>query len=95
MPDYRYTGGDARYYPSLGLHAVPAGAEGGPTVAAFDERPAPPAEGEQPAPVPDGARYVPRDGRWEPVPAAKKKTTAPAAPAAAAPAPAGDGQKEG
>jgi hypothetical protein len=92
VPDYRYTGGDARYYPGLGLHAVPADDEGGPTVASFDERPAPPADGGKPAPVPDGARYAPTDGRWEPAPAAKKKTTT---AAAAAPAPAGDGQKEG
>lgn len=88
MPDYRYTGDDARYYPSLSLQAIPDGAEGGPTIAAFDERPAPTAEGEDTPPVPDGARYAPEDGRWEPVKtAAKKKTTATAA--------ADDGQKEG
>ncbi|MFI0894892.1 hypothetical protein [Streptomyces sp. NPDC020983] len=92
MPDYRYTGDDARYYPSLGLSAVPDGAEGGPTVATFDERPAA-ADGIAPAPVADGARYAPDDGRWEPVPAAKKKTTAPAP--SPAPAPADSGQKEG
>lgn len=92
MPEYRYTGEDARHYPTLSLDAVPAGEEGGPTVATFDERPAA-ADGEQLPPAPEGARYVPEDGRWEPVTAAKKKTTAPAA--AAAPASAVDGQKEG
>jgi hypothetical protein len=92
VPDYRYTDETARYYPSLGIEAVPAGTEGGPTIAEFDEQPAPPAEGEEAAPVPEGARYVPDDGRWEPVKAAAKKkpTPAPSAPAAA-----DTGQKEG
>jgi hypothetical protein len=50
VPDYRYTGDDARYYPSLGVDAVPAGAEGGPTVAAFEE---PPTDGRwEPVPAP-------------------------------------------
>jgi hypothetical protein len=89
VPDYRYTGDDARYYPSLGLQAVPAGAEDGPTIATFDERPAPPAEGEAGPPVPDGARYAPEDGRWEPVTATAKKK----APTALRTA--GDGQKAG
>lgn len=100
MPDYRYTGEDARYYPGLGLSASPAGSEDGPTVAAFDERPAPPADGEEPAPVPDGARYAPDDGRWQPVaapattPGKKRTAVPPPAPETAAPAPAGSGQKE-
>ncbi|BBB00574.1 hypothetical protein RVR_10573 [Actinacidiphila reveromycinica] len=87
MPEYRYTGLDARTYPTLGLTAVPAGADGGPTVAQFDERPAPPADGTPPAPVPAGTRYAPTDGRWEPAtpPAAAKKTAAPAAPTPPAP----------
>lgn len=89
MPDYRYTGGDARYYPSLGLSAVPAGAEGGPTLAAFDERPVPPADGEEAPQVPEGARYAPDDGRWEPATPAAKKTAAKKTDAA------GDGQKAG
>lgn len=40
MPEYRYTGADARTYPTLGIQAVPAGAEGGPTVADLDQAPA-------------------------------------------------------
>lgn len=39
MPEYRYTGADARYYPQLGIEAVPAGEPGGPTVAEFDQAP--------------------------------------------------------
>jgi hypothetical protein len=98
VPDYRYTGDDARHYPSLGLDAVPDGAEGGPTIAEFDERPAAPAEGEEPAEFDEGARYVPDDGRWEPATPATP-AAAPAPPSAKKTAAkktdaAGDSQKE-
>lgn len=39
MPEYRYTGEDARYYPTLGIEAVPDGGKDGPTVADLDEAP--------------------------------------------------------
>lgn len=52
MPAYQYTGADDRYYPSLGLEAIPG------LVVEFDP---PPADG-----GPEGGRLVPQDGRWEP-----------------------------
>lgn len=90
MPAYQYTGHDARYYPSLGVHAKPADEQGPATVAEFDARP--PAEDEPQLQHPEGARRAPDDGRWEPT---KKKPTPPAATAAAADSPADDGQKAG
>lgn len=89
MPAFIYTGDDARYYPSLGVEAKPAGDEGPATVAEFDARPAAPAEGEEPAQQPEGARWVPDDGRWEPT---KKKPTPP--PAVDEQPPADDAKKE-
>jgi hypothetical protein len=95
VPAYLYTGEDARHYPTLGVDAKPADDDGPATVAEFDARPKPPADGEEPAAFDEGARYVPDDGRWEPT---KKRPTPPktdAAPSAPGTDTAADGQKAG